>query len=181
MGIVALRHRESSWTRNQTHVPCVGRWVLIHSATREVLLPQFYRGVNWGKKRLRTCPWSLGRRQSWVLNPGYLTLVYAFNNMKRRFLAFSFYLFCHSKVDLQSCINFCYSRIFYLLFSHFQEPLCQSHRGRNNTKMYPIALATFGVSNYMIFFIKQENNLEAILTNLLIKTKLMCLFQWYYI
>ena len=104
--------------------------------------------------------------------------------MKRRFLAFSFYLFCQSTVDLQSCVNFCCSRIFYFLFSHFQQPLYQLPRGKNNTKIYPIALATFGVSNYMIFFIKQikqEDNLEAILTNLLIKTKLVCLFQCYYI
>ena len=73
----------------------------------------------------------LASRQSWVLNLGCLTLqLYAFNYMKRRFLAFSFYLFCQSIVDLQSCVNFCCSRIFYFLFSHFQQPLCQPPRGK---------------------------------------------------
>ena len=37
-GLVAPRHVASSWTRDPTHVPCVGRWILNHSATREVLM-----------------------------------------------------------------------------------------------------------------------------------------------
>ena len=36
MHLVALRHVESSWTRDQTHVPCIGRQILIHCTTREV-------------------------------------------------------------------------------------------------------------------------------------------------
>ena len=36
-GLAALRHVESSWTRNRTHVPCIGRGILNHQATREVL------------------------------------------------------------------------------------------------------------------------------------------------
>ena len=27
----------SSWTRGQTRVPCIGRWILVHCTTREVL------------------------------------------------------------------------------------------------------------------------------------------------
>ena len=34
-GLVVPRHVGSSWTRDQTHVPCIGRWVLNHCATRE--------------------------------------------------------------------------------------------------------------------------------------------------
>ena len=30
-------HVESSWTRDRTHVPCIGRWILNHQTTREVL------------------------------------------------------------------------------------------------------------------------------------------------
>ena len=30
-------HVGSSWTRNWTHVPYIGRWTLLHSTTREVL------------------------------------------------------------------------------------------------------------------------------------------------
>ena len=32
-----LWHMESSWTRGRTHVPCIGRWILNHWTTREVL------------------------------------------------------------------------------------------------------------------------------------------------
>ena len=35
-GLVAPRHVRSSWTRAQTHVPCIGRRILNHWATREV-------------------------------------------------------------------------------------------------------------------------------------------------
>ena len=38
MGPVALWHVESSWTRDWTHVPCIGMWILIHCTTREALL-----------------------------------------------------------------------------------------------------------------------------------------------
>ena len=31
------RRAESSWTRDKTHVPRVGRWILIHCTTKEVL------------------------------------------------------------------------------------------------------------------------------------------------
>ena len=36
MGIAAPWHVESSQTRDQTQVPCVGRWILNHWTTREV-------------------------------------------------------------------------------------------------------------------------------------------------
>ena len=36
MGLVAPQHVESSQTRDQTHVSCIGRQILIHGATREV-------------------------------------------------------------------------------------------------------------------------------------------------
>ena len=35
-GLVALWHVESSWTRDPTHVPCIGRQILNPWATREV-------------------------------------------------------------------------------------------------------------------------------------------------
>ena len=34
---VAPLHVESSWTRDGTHVPCIGRWILNHWTSREVL------------------------------------------------------------------------------------------------------------------------------------------------
>ena len=37
MGLVAPQHVGSSQTRARTHVPCIGRWILNHCATREVL------------------------------------------------------------------------------------------------------------------------------------------------
>ena len=36
-GLAALRLVGSSWTRDRTHVPCIGRWILTHWATREIL------------------------------------------------------------------------------------------------------------------------------------------------
>ena len=39
MGLVAPRHVGSSWTRARTRVPCIGRRILNHCATREVPLP----------------------------------------------------------------------------------------------------------------------------------------------
>ena len=36
-GFVALQHVGSSWTRDQTHVPCIGRWNPTHCTTEEVL------------------------------------------------------------------------------------------------------------------------------------------------
>ena len=35
MGLVAPRQVESSWTRDPTHVPCIGRWTSNHGSTRE--------------------------------------------------------------------------------------------------------------------------------------------------
>ena len=37
MALVSPWHVESSQMRDQTHVPCIGRQILIHCATREVL------------------------------------------------------------------------------------------------------------------------------------------------
>ena len=38
MGSAALWLVESSQTRDRTHVPCIGRWILNHWSTREVPL-----------------------------------------------------------------------------------------------------------------------------------------------
>ena len=44
-GLVAPRHVESSWSRDWTHVPCIGRWILNHCATREVPHSFLWLGV----------------------------------------------------------------------------------------------------------------------------------------
>ena len=41
-GLVAPQHVGSSWTRAQTRVPCMGRWILNHCATREVPKSTFF-------------------------------------------------------------------------------------------------------------------------------------------
>ena len=41
MGLVAPRHVGSSQTRDRTRVPCIGRWILNHWATREARLITF--------------------------------------------------------------------------------------------------------------------------------------------
>ena len=42
MGLVAPRHVGSSQTRARTHVPCIGRWILNHCATREACMSSLY-------------------------------------------------------------------------------------------------------------------------------------------
>ena len=42
MGLVAPRHVGSSRTRARTRVPCIGRWILNHCATKEALNGYFY-------------------------------------------------------------------------------------------------------------------------------------------
>ena len=42
MGLVALWHVGSSWIRGWTHVPCIGRQILNHCSTREVLYCGFW-------------------------------------------------------------------------------------------------------------------------------------------
>ena len=37
MGLVVSWHVGSSWTRDQTHVPCLGRQCLNHWTTKEIL------------------------------------------------------------------------------------------------------------------------------------------------
>ena len=39
MGLVALWHVESSWTKD--HIPCIARWILNHWTTQEVLIHTF--------------------------------------------------------------------------------------------------------------------------------------------
>ena len=46
MGLDALRHAGSSQTRDQTPVSCVGRWVLNHWTTREVLDEECFPCLN---------------------------------------------------------------------------------------------------------------------------------------
>ena len=41
LALAALQHWEPSWTRDQTRVPCIGRWILIHYTTRKVLATFF--------------------------------------------------------------------------------------------------------------------------------------------
>ena len=51
-GLVALRHVKSSRTKDTTHVPCIGRQVPTHGATREVPVSSFLRtGSGSGGKR----------------------------------------------------------------------------------------------------------------------------------
>ena len=46
-GLVAPRHVGSSWTRAQTCVPCIGRQILNHRATREVRIYMFCKLRNY--------------------------------------------------------------------------------------------------------------------------------------
>ena len=54
LGFVALQHVGSSQTRDQTHVPCIGRLIVNHWTTRAVLQACF----NWQSEN-HFCPFSL--------------------------------------------------------------------------------------------------------------------------
>ena len=41
-GLVARQHVESSWTRDRTRIPCIGRWILNPWTTRKALVVRFY-------------------------------------------------------------------------------------------------------------------------------------------
>ena len=62
-GLVALWLVELFRTRDQTHVPCIGRRILIHSGTREVPTTVFLPGKSHGQKSLGGySPW--GHKES---------------------------------------------------------------------------------------------------------------------
>ena len=44
MGLVVMQLVGSAQTRDRTHVPCIGRWILIHCTNKEVLF-LFLRGT----------------------------------------------------------------------------------------------------------------------------------------
>ena len=46
MGLAAPQHVGSSWTRTRTRVPCIGRQILNHCTTREVLPCHFFFKVS---------------------------------------------------------------------------------------------------------------------------------------
>ena len=59
-GLVAPHHVESSWTRDWIHVSCIGRQILIHWATREVLLT--------GILKATTMSFHIDQTLFWVIN-----------------------------------------------------------------------------------------------------------------
>ena len=75
MDLVAQRHVESSWTRGHIHVPCIGRWMLNHWSTREVLSCTLSKGVNtrkppssqsYGFSSSHVWMWELDHKEGWV-------------------------------------------------------------------------------------------------------------------
>ena len=80
VGLVALWRVGSSWTRDWSHVPCTGRWILNHWTTREVPLMAFKKRSD-RKKCLKVkvkllslvwlfaTPWTV---VIWLLHPGVI-------------------------------------------------------------------------------------------------------------
>ena len=58
MDLVAPRYVGSSWTRDRTCVPVTGKWIPIHSTTREVLV-YFFNNIN--STFPLSLPYALGR------------------------------------------------------------------------------------------------------------------------
>ena len=70
---------ESSWTRGQSRVPCIGRWMLNHWSTREVLSCTLGKGVNtrrppssqsYGFSSSHVWMWELDHKEGWVPKNG---------------------------------------------------------------------------------------------------------------
>ena len=58
IGLVSLWHVKSSQTKDGTRVPCIGRQILIHCATREVPTWCSWLGFSWrGVERTNAKPW----------------------------------------------------------------------------------------------------------------------------
>ena len=61
MGLVASNHMGSSWTRNHTLVPCIGRWILNRWTTREAPGSTTVNHPKLGTRHMCvdcwTCPW----------------------------------------------------------------------------------------------------------------------------
>ena len=111
MVLVALRHVGSSWTRARTHVPCIGRQILNHCATREVLPLCLLIGDS---------PFTFN-----VITYRYVLIT---------ILLISFWLFCNSSVPFSSlalcCLMiFCSGRVLslYILFIYYRFLICSYH------------------------------------------------------
>ena len=63
------RHMESSWTRDQTHVSCIGRQIPNHCATKEILFISFYSLLVECFSWRSSLTWLLFARLSGLKNP----------------------------------------------------------------------------------------------------------------
>ena len=116
VGLVAPRHVGSSQTRDRTRVPCIGRWILNHCATREALnhyfvfqiLPLLHSFSFLRLELSQTC-----RVSYFIL---YLYLSFIFSIPKAAFLVISLELFSN-KLILSSVPNLLFNSSTKLLSS----------------------------------------------------------------
>ena len=62
VGLVVLQHVGSSWTKDQTGVPCIARWILNHRTTRETSVSLMVENVKLVFIRKCIFPLQLGKR-----------------------------------------------------------------------------------------------------------------------
>ena len=55
-----------SWNRNQTHVPCIGRWIINHWTIREAFISTLRKGKAKRKEKKRLAAFSVTCTRSWV-------------------------------------------------------------------------------------------------------------------
>ena len=68
-------HAGSSWIRDQTHVSCIGRWILYHWATREAPQTGFMSGNSRLPLEAGLCPSCLHLPRAWHVTQSQLMLV----------------------------------------------------------------------------------------------------------
>ena len=66
--LAALCHVESPWTRDRTHVPCFGRWILYCWTTRDVFLAEVMGCYFWDQIT-KGSSWVLSLALCWVIHP----------------------------------------------------------------------------------------------------------------
>ena len=122
MGLVAQWHVESSWTRDWILVPCIGRWILYHWATREA--PDIFLTVL--RYVVLTMLWKHRKRRT-IFFFFFDTWALSFFNLDP-FVLFSSSLAPLSYVDLifHDLLK-CLDQTFHISLSHYWSSFLQSY------------------------------------------------------
>ena len=119
MGLVAPQHVGPSWTRARTHVPCIGRWILNHCATREAPVPLLFCGCRAKTLRsCRKCPQGMSTFDEHVYSRA--VYLYAYNSLYRLSYNNLEFLLSFQISDTLKGIFYCIKLCYIILFIVFR-------------------------------------------------------------